>query len=227
MALSHSPQIVRDNLIFYIDAANPKSYSGTGTNINDLLNQNSFSTITNGPTFSTNNKGYFSFDGINDYLSIPPLFTGEPINYFTVSFWARFGTQGGWVINPNSGGVDHYCSYDTTFQRFRIFVIPAANSGAYAQSTPTNSVLPNIWYNITFSINNLDIKIHINGELSSSGTATAGYDEVWAGGWRWFARQTLQFPVIGDLGNILIYNEILTDIQIQQNFNALRGRYSI
>ena len=36
MALTHSPRIVTDNLILCVDAANPKSYSGSGTTWKDL-----------------------------------------------------------------------------------------------------------------------------------------------------------------------------------------------
>jgi hypothetical protein len=31
MGLTHSPQIVRDGLVLYLDAANSKSYPGSGT----------------------------------------------------------------------------------------------------------------------------------------------------------------------------------------------------
>ena len=35
------PNIVTDGLVFYVDAANQKSYPGTGTTVNDLTsNQN-------------------------------------------------------------------------------------------------------------------------------------------------------------------------------------------
>ena len=36
MALAHSPKIVTDNLVFCVDAANTKSYPGTGATWNDI-----------------------------------------------------------------------------------------------------------------------------------------------------------------------------------------------
>ena len=36
MSFHHSPRIVTNGLVFYLDAANPKSYSGTGTDWFDL-----------------------------------------------------------------------------------------------------------------------------------------------------------------------------------------------
>ena len=36
MALAHSPRIVTDGLVLYLDAANTKSYSGSGTTWTDI-----------------------------------------------------------------------------------------------------------------------------------------------------------------------------------------------
>jgi hypothetical protein len=69
MGLGHSPSIVRDGLVLYLDAANPKSYPGSGTTWFDLKGTSN-STLSNGPTFVNSNKGYFSFDGVNDYTQI-------------------------------------------------------------------------------------------------------------------------------------------------------------
>ena len=57
------------NLIFCYDAANPKSYAGSGTTAYDVIQQ-VVATVTNGATYSANNAGYFDFDGSNDYLAI-------------------------------------------------------------------------------------------------------------------------------------------------------------
>ena len=67
MALVHSPKIVTDNLVFYVDAANYKSFPTTdgspdGTTWIDMMGTNN-GTLTNGPTFSSNNAGSIVFDG--------------------------------------------------------------------------------------------------------------------------------------------------------------------
>ena len=65
MGLSHSPRIVTDGLVFCLDAANIRSYPGTGTTWTDLKGGNE-GTLTNGPTFSSDNAGSISTDGSND-----------------------------------------------------------------------------------------------------------------------------------------------------------------
>ena len=68
MSLHHSPKIVTDGLVMCLDAANRKSYSGTGTIWRDLCNNYNF-TIVNSPTFGLH-KGTpcFSLNQNNDYI---------------------------------------------------------------------------------------------------------------------------------------------------------------
>lgn len=68
MSLHHSPKIVTNGLILCLDAANKKSYSGTGTIWRDLCNNYDF-TIVNSPTFGSH-KGTpcFSLNQNNDYI---------------------------------------------------------------------------------------------------------------------------------------------------------------
>ena len=68
MALAHSPRIVRDGLAFYLDAANTKSYPGSGTTWTDISGKGNDGTLTNGPTFSSDNLGSIVFDGSNDHI---------------------------------------------------------------------------------------------------------------------------------------------------------------
>ena len=65
MSTRYNPSIVRDNLTLYVDAANTKSYSGSGTTWTDISSKNHDGTLTNGPTFSSDNLGYLLFDGTN------------------------------------------------------------------------------------------------------------------------------------------------------------------
>ena len=52
MAFNYSPKIVTDGLVFAVDAANKKSYPGSGTTWTDLAGSNN-GTLTNGPTFDS------------------------------------------------------------------------------------------------------------------------------------------------------------------------------
>ena len=59
MGISRGKKIVTDGLIFYIDAANKRSYPGTGTDSFDLIHSND-GVLTNGASFDSGNGGSFS-----------------------------------------------------------------------------------------------------------------------------------------------------------------------
>jgi hypothetical protein len=63
------PNIVTDGLVLYLDAANQKSYPGTGTTWNDLSGNGNNGTLVNGPTFNSDNNGSIVFDGVDDYVN--------------------------------------------------------------------------------------------------------------------------------------------------------------
>ena len=70
MGLAHSPRIVTDGLVLCVDAANTKSYPGSGTTWTDISGKGHNGTLTNGPTFSSDNMGGIVFDGSNDAVTL-------------------------------------------------------------------------------------------------------------------------------------------------------------
>ena len=70
MALSHSPLIVTDGLVLCLDAANKKSYSGSGTTWTDRSGNGNNGTLVNGPTFDSGNGGSIDFDGVDDNVNL-------------------------------------------------------------------------------------------------------------------------------------------------------------
>jgi hypothetical protein len=75
--------IVTNGLVVHFDAANPRSYPQpyNGTTWFDISGNNNNGTLTNGPTFSTNNGGALVFDGTNDYVQFTSTYAG------TICFW--------------------------------------------------------------------------------------------------------------------------------------------
>ena len=66
-------------------------------------------------------------------------------------------------------------------------------------------------------------KNYVNGALkSSSAGGSAGPNGIQLGGYA-----GANEPSDGQVGFLLVYNRVLTDAEIQQNFNALRSRYGI
>lgn len=70
MGLSHSPKISTDGLKLCLDAANPRSYPGTGANFTDLKTGKTVAALVNSPAFSAANRGEIQLDGTDDYLDL-------------------------------------------------------------------------------------------------------------------------------------------------------------
>ena len=121
MAIEYNnPKIVTDGLIHYYDAANPKSYPGSGTTWYDLVG-NKNGTLKNGATFSTDNQGVIVLDGVNDYIEI--LDMDLQIADYTIMGAARYVTIGGrtfsaknnnWLMGHwNQSTVKHYIQHSS------------------------------------------------------------------------------------------------------------------
>jgi hypothetical protein len=207
MALSHSPQIVRDGLVLYLDAANIKSYPGTGTTWFDLKGINN-STLQNGVAFNSANKGHFVFDGINDYTQI-----NVPTSAGTICFWYYYnGTNIQSIIMGNSSSMLYQGGGAGTIHWYNM-------SGDY--SFAINS-LPAGWHYITLAYpSTTNNKFYINSVLRQSSTTytISKGDGVYNIGGNFYNPQNCKF------GLIQTYNKELTLDEIKQNFNATRGRY--
>jgi hypothetical protein len=112
MATIGGSNIVTSGLILSLDAANSRSYPGSGTTWSDLSGNGNTGTLTNGPTFSNNS---LVFDGTNDYSTTPDSTSLRPAS-FSIDTWFRptsFGTYNNIVAKAVNGPVwaPPYLSY--------------------------------------------------------------------------------------------------------------------
>jgi len=222
VALSHSPSIITSGLVLCLDAANIKSYPGSGTTWTDLSGIRQ-ATINNSPTF---NQTYFSFDGINQNVSF-----SSSVEVSTAGFTAGFlmrvpatqvsGVDWSFMLSDRDFGAGDYeiGIYSTNTTTF-IF-----KENASTPSTITTS-LGTEWNFLVFGMNqNLTPFIYVNGALRTQ-LATP------------FVSSTLDFTRLFsspsntnyfkcDCSYINLYNRALSAAEVQQNFNALRGRFGI
>jgi hypothetical protein len=219
MALHHSPRIVTNGLVLCLDAGSRKSYSGSGNVWRDLAGSNN-GTLTNGPTFSSANGGSLVFDGANDFISTPINIDSVPNSL--CSWFQPRTTSGGVrsILTSDNGG------YDKGF---------GINNGQWSINIGNNEVYVgsfsiNLWYYGVVVYSAIDIQFYINGfriysHGSSQGQTTganlsignASYPNDGIGS-RFFN---------GYISFCKIYNRALTPAEIQQNYNATKGRYKL
>jgi hypothetical protein len=176
-----SGTVVQDGLIYYVDAANPKSYINGSTNVENLLplNNNITGSLKNGVDFSTNT---WNFDGVDDRIAIDEL---EPLmdsyTNSTYNIWVKPKVVSQrryvWCFTPNTGfypvlglaytspeggsGLTFSGSYD---------VLTAASSTNRTILATTGSIFPREWTNVCVTKqsggntgNKYNIKIYVNG----------------------------------------------------------------
>jgi len=238
--------IVTNGLVLALDAAKKDSYPGSGTVWRDISGNGNNGTLTNGPTFNSNNGGSIVFDGVNDYFTTA---MSSSLNDYTTGTSPIF-TICNWVyLTANSGMVDglgiasptqaqswaHYYYYTNPSgptYNFNKINTGYSNSRTFQIITSPNSVLPNRWNNIVTIYNAGTVSFYVNGE-SVPGTITAndsstaivdndfglviGKSNLGLGG------EALN----GKISNYTIYNRALSATEILQNYNATKGRYGL
>jgi hypothetical protein len=227
MSYANGPKIVTDGLVLCLDAGNSKSYGGSGTVWNDLSGNNNNGTLTNGPTFDSNNRGNIVFDGVNDFVQLSTTIT---LNTGTFIVWLkRNGNQGqydGIMISRGGSGGNvtginlqasnqigyHWNDNSNTWSWQNGLVAPDSNWCMAAISVSATSATAYLCKNdgISFANNN----------VSHSSTAMAniqiGQDNF--SGTRFYA---------GNISQTYIYNRSLSSQEIEQNFNATKGRFNL
>lgn len=126
MALGHGSKIVTDGLVLALDAANPRSYPGSGTTWFDLSGNNHHFSLINNPTYSF--EGYFIFDGVNDYIVSSSDIDLSSYVSITVEFYVKPSTD------TNSTGIvfEHTDNWNTNPGGFGLAV--NSNGGGYFEN---------------------------------------------------------------------------------------------
>jgi hypothetical protein len=228
--IAYNPSIVRDGLVLHLDAANVKSYPGSGTVWTDLSGNGNNGTLMNGVGYSSDNKGSLTFDGVDDYCH---TFTDNSYlsNGFTLSAWVNPASAGGGgygrifdKTNNNTGSAGGISFYFSNSPNVTITV----NNGAAVNST-ANSVPYTKWTNVSVSvISTGSAIIYINGVVNSTGTtglpsAITTLYELRLGN----RSNAIDRTFSGKISLAQIYNRALSAQEIRQNFEATKGRYGI
>lgn len=234
MAFAHNPKIVTDGLVLYLDAANSKSYPGSGTTWKDLSKNGNDNILTNGPTFSSDNQGGFSFDGSNDYAERDFFFLDtDPI--VTINGWCRrTGTQsnaGWWGLGGGvvSRGINNYSS--STRANKIGWDLWGRTTFDTGENYPLNEWVNVCWVKNATSFSTSTCFIYINGvnapivHTQRNNSSSVNLKDGIALGKISVNSGSYLAPF--DISSFSIYNRALSESEIKQNFAATRGRYGI
>lgn len=224
----------------------PNTFPTNGGGVNGLYDSGTLNyvfTQNGGPTYNTANQGFITFDGVNDWFEtiLPTRFIGEGI--WTYNVWFKINGPVTVSNSPNvildtdvtggSGNIIYVTSY--AIVNSGINPTGVANRLGYATRPSTGGSYTNlmgsiltegVWYNACVTRNGtVETKLYLNGSLEAtySGNMPAyGTRTIRIGRWT-------DGTVYGNnsIGPISIYNRVLTDSEVLQNFNAIRRRYGV
>ena len=251
MGLAHGVNIVTDGLVFYIDAANPRSYPGSGTIATDLISGVTGSLI-NSPSVEPNNAGVWDFDGTGDVVqfnnSTAVNALTKPSGSFTLGGWF----QGGRTSNGNAEGFGNTGNSGYRGINFgfypnvagsspstisTLFAIPASST-----STPVVTVADAFSYPMPFTYLtgvydsvNQKMGLYVNGSTSNpGGVALTTLGGAVPSSLFTESGKPTQIGGRGDgthymdqIGPIHMYHRVLSPEEIMQNYNALKGRFGL
>lgn len=257
--MRNGPQIATSGLIFSSDPAESISYPGSGTVLQNTAGDGSL-TLTNGPTFSTDNIGSIVIDGTDDYMQVTNSVSSAALSpsVATFSIWVspdgtgmaaktcslisrgNYNTSGGFFIHMAYGTiVNNAPTVQATFSY--------SSTTSYSFDGTSYYALPgrfNGWSNVTVAVDST-VSLYINGELkenksrsNSASTIIYGAGSIGTGGdTNLTLCSTLSYvpaytdsnwqPYKGKASAFQMWNRRLSQTEITQNFNALRGRFGV
>jgi hypothetical protein len=256
MGLAHSPNIVTEGLVLCLDAEDLKSNSGSGSStLNNRALTNTNASIINGTSSSKIVSFDGTNDYINVNNSETNATLSPDVATFSIwcrpSHWSgtgnyasslisrgNYNTAGGFFIHLKKSGNPNYPVAQATFSHSTTTSY-TYNTAAYATLNGWDN-----WVNVTVTVDS-NIKVYVDGILQSTtsrnvstiiyGTGNIGsggdtnlrfcttlsyaptLDQGTGGYWR---------PYSGDLGSGHMYNRVLTEAEVLQNYNALKSRFS-
>lgn len=192
----------------------------------DLSGNGNNGVLTNKPTYDTNNKGNFSFNGTSQYIDCGNVLAS--LTNLSLECFIKFGTQStsfNGIISKTLGNADGYeirtsngATSTTTIVEFRY----VGDSASIGFGTLTNG----IWYHLVATGANGSQKTYINGVQAGSNTIalspSANSNSLVIGK---LAYSTLYANMI--MAYARIYNRVLTASEVIQNYEATKTRFGL
>jgi hypothetical protein len=223
---SWQQKVVKDGLNIWLDATNSRSYPGVGSTWFDLSGNNKNGTINLGVSYSS--LGYFSFDGSSGYVTLPLISSSNSnITLQAMIYLPSANTKGTIFVTGNASGSGlgvGLNTLDVTGNEI-IGLFPGIRwidtdtvygaAGWYLMTMILNSDgTPSYYRNTSFI-----------GEYAGAGAKTP---EINAYLGRTVGDEPSGVRAFGGfISSFLAYTKVLSPLEIEQNFNAIRNRYNI
>jgi hypothetical protein len=232
-ALVRPNNLVSDGLVLRLDAANIKSYQGSGTTFKDMTTNASDFTLVGTPIY--NPYGFFTFNGTNQYASRVNTASLKPTTAISIEQWL---SADNW--NAGTSNTNYKCSLSCTEGGGYSHNIWSGNFYSYIYAggkylVPSASVSSfSGWHHFVTTFDGRYAKLYIDGSLantedygSANKTMTYASNSILLGAEAGASTSPTGSYWQGKIATTSIYNKALTDAEIFQNYNSTKIRFSL
>lgn len=236
------PSVVVPAPILYYDVSVSASYGGSGANIFDLEGSSN-GTLVNAPTYSTDNGGILTLNGIDEGIytntSLNSKFPGispSKSEAQSLFIWVNPITQGNVVVERGTSGLNDVSWFDSN--------IDVVNVGGNAEfrfsvwagnllSRVTSSQTFNQWYYAGWTYNGITLTGYINGvsvgsvALNRLAPYNSGADFYFSIGSSTATNMGVSSYTNMKFGAFHVYNVAISGSQVLQNYNTSRTRFGL
>ena len=222
--------LVTSGLVLNLDAGNTASYPGTGATWTDISGNNNLGTLY-GPTYASTvnslpNPALY-FNGNGQYVNFGYSPTNFPTGDISVSVWIYFSALSNvsWNIFmtkwfPASLDFHYSVKYNGTSYKQNLYTTSNNDMNG------TSIISPNKWVCLGFTLKKGgDLQFYLNGIPDGKFTTVTRTSNsnsfLYLGDYR--PGTGLCFN--GYLSGVNLYNRTLTQVEMLNNYNALKGRF--
>jgi len=213
-------EILTDGLVFYLDAGFTSSYPRSGITWYDLSGDNN-GTLTNGPSYNSDNGGGIVFDGTDDYVSLSNYTLN---NNFTYGIWVMRngnGDQGtrGIVISNAATYID--VGFNGGIMFSLILSNGSQNLTTYGSMVPIGQ-----WAYYTATYNQENAILYLNGVQIASNNYSLGVGRI-GSTFRIGSFDGGSYHLNGKIAIAQVYNKALTAAEVIRNYDAQKTRFGL
>ena len=238
MSFDNGPRIVTNGLVLALDAADRNCYVTSSTTWKDLTGNYSGSLVQSSsfvegpiPTFFTN---VTSFQSQSAYLSVAPTLTFNDLDTYTLDFWVKLRTGGGVdILNSlvGRGSTNPWLMVDMGSTDGSIWTIrfrEATIGTYYTFSNVTDYNISTKWTNITFTSDaSRNISFYVNGTFKETLNVTTSTQLIISRIMGGYGSGNNFYSLQGSMSSAKFYSRLLSPVEIQQNYNALKSRFNL